>query len=348
MEQKLIKDYNDATDKLKEIHPNFSSFYFEISNKNQELKLFQEYCENFNLIKKLIIEESKYSKNFLLKAFPFEIFTYNNIQNNLIYLEIKFKIYENKIYENKIYNKFEKDLNLNDLRVLEELRLENVKYLNLKASNLKYIYLTNCYIGLYQNCFPKIKIINLFGTELINIGEKIKLPKLEKFNTYNCYQAFKNIFDFKSFQKLKCLVIDKIDDFLDLGDTLLEKVCINNHHCFSSLEEEKNMMEKLVEIKTIKEIKINLSYLFNDDLTSIDDDNKTVKKLIINWENHKNNYYQYLYHDDQDLLLDNFKNKFPYLTDFEIYINDSSLSPNNFRFNLGDNINFKIIKINNI
>ena len=46
----------------------------------------------FYIIKKLIIESHNVNNSF---KFPYEIFTYSNIKNNLVYLELKFKLLEN-------------------------------------------------------------------------------------------------------------------------------------------------------------------------------------------------------------------------------------------------------------
>ena len=88
-EKKLMQEYYDATDLLIEINPNFSSFYFEVSELDNKIELddFKDFCNYFYIIKKLILE---FTKNSYLFKFPHEIFSYSNIKNNLIYLELKF------------------------------------------------------------------------------------------------------------------------------------------------------------------------------------------------------------------------------------------------------------------
>ena len=69
------------------------------------------------------------------------------------------------------------------------------------------------------------------------------------------------------------------------------------------------MLQKVIKLKTLKEVKIMLKYLDNNDIEAIDGENITVRKLIIHWINYKSD----------EIILYNLQKKFPNLTDIEIY-----------------------------
>jgi hypothetical protein len=70
--------------------------------------------------------------------------------------------------------------------------------------------------------------------------------------------------------------------FLSLKDTLLEKVYIQDNHVNKSLIDEILMLKKLIEIRTLKEIKIDISYINEENIKEIEGENIAVEKLIIN------------------------------------------------------------------
>jgi hypothetical protein len=84
------------------------------------------------------------------------------------------------------------------------------------------------------------------------------------------------------------------------------------------------MIKKFIDIKTLKEIKLSLYFINSNDLESIEGENTSVKKLIIDLHKNKD--------DDNDNLLYNLQKKFPNLTEIEIYdysiINKINLEPN--------------------
>ena len=69
------------------------------------------------------------------------------------------------------------------------------------------------------------------------------------------------------------------------------------------------MLQNVIKIKTLKEVKIMLKYLDNNDIEAIDGENITVRKLIIHWINYKSD----------EIILYNLQKKFPNLADIEIY-----------------------------
>ena len=215
----LMKDYYNATGLLKETNPEFSSFYFDINLIN-DLDDFEYFCKYFKKIKKLHVEiNNVFMKNFM---FPFQIFSLNNIKNNLIYLELKF------ITPINLSDNFGKKLD--ELIILEELRLEGISNFHLMKKNLKYLYfskISNLYFA--SNCFSNVEIINLFQVDYFTADiPSIKIPELKKFKVSFCHFLFNDIFDFTSCTKLKYFLRLKVNDFLCLGNTLLEKVYIQS------------------------------------------------------------------------------------------------------------------------
>ena len=70
--------------------------------------------------------------------------------------------------------------------------------------------------------------------------------------------------------------------FLSLKETLLKKVYIQDNYNNKLLIDEIMMLNKLIEIKTLKEIKIDISYINEENIEEIKGINPFVEKLIIN------------------------------------------------------------------
>ena len=318
----LMDYYINAFTELSIFNPNFSCFHFEFYNK-KDLLYFQYYNKNLKKIKKLILEilpgssiyrSSSYNNDVLYKF----LFSFNDIENNLIYLELKGR--ENIFYK---VDSLEPNLTkINDLKVLEELRIEGFNFFNnliLELNSLKYLYLTNINtISLTEKCCSNLKIINLFRANIQSESSYLKLPNLEKFKISFGYQHLRDIFDLKFFQKLKYFIRVKKYDFLELGNTLLEKVYICNEYAPKDIEI--NVIKKLIEIKTLKEIKLDIKYNNNYDIKLIKGENPSVEKLIIHCDNNYNyNYHKY----NEEIIFYSLQEKFPNLKEIKIYINNS-------------------------
>ena len=336
----LMDDYYNATDKLSELNQNFSSFYFEINDfkKNYDSYDFKDYCAYFKVIKKIVVEIKGHKSSL---NFPVEIFSYSNIKNNLIYLELK------AIGQLQISNSLKFCEKLKYLDALEELRLDGIISFHLSKRNLKYLYLSNCEdITIEQDCFSNMRIINLFRvksfmTNTIDfINSKIDIPELIQFKVSFYNGNYSSIFNFKSCNKLKYFIRLTSIDFLHLGETALEKVYICEN--VGEEEEELKILKKLIEIKTIKEIKIDLKYITEENIKEIKGENTSVEKLIINWMNSSD--YNYFFDLKQNnIKLDGLQDKFPNLKEFIIYI-----GVNNFqklgKLEINQNSNCKINK----
>ena len=159
--------------------------------------------------------------------------------------------------------------------------------------------------------------------EILPIFEQkslLKFPNLEEceINTDEAIE-YNKIIDFKSLHKLKKFT-GHLDNFLALGNTLLEKVDI--YFCgFSGKEKEIKMLEKLFSIKTLKEAYFNICHLDNYDIAKIKGYNKSLIKLGIELVGD-----QY-----RDFIVYNLQKKFPNDSNLELI---SYAVPNQHAINL--------------
>ena len=346
--KKLIKDYIEAFKILNERNFDYSAICLEFDAKiDQYLSCIQKCNIDFKKIKKLTFQEKK-QKDILgcknISLFK-ELFSNKDIINHLVFLEIKKRRNQNTILLNVLDN-------INDFKCLEELKLENLdldKICVLKLKTLKYLSLCNCcQISISEECALNLKSLSLFRSRLQPLNSsKLKFHELEQLKISFCYydgfynydeiynydnsslkwyEEFQKIVDFKSLKKLKFLYRGDISVLFNLDNNSLEKAYISSYtlslDSFFNFnkkeiykEAEKQMIKKFIDIKTLKEIKFSLNFINNKDIESIEGENPSVKKLIIDWHCNDNN----------DNLIYNLQKKFPNLLDIEIYDYNSNI-----------------------
>ena len=109
-------------------------------------------------------------------------------------------------------------------------------------------------------------MINSLNKHLLQLNiPKITIPALLKFRISFCFQKYGDIFDFNSCTKLKYFIRLNLYYFFQLGETLLEKVYLNNNY-IDSEEKEIKIFQKIMEMKTLKELKIDLLYFSENNL----------------------------------------------------------------------------------
>ena len=161
---------------------------------------------NFNNIKRLTLEYKKDNKDRDAKSKiknNFEtLFSFSNIENNLIYLDIKFIDYEinNELFEN-----------INNFKILKNLYLENFNFhknFTIKLNELKLlsiIFCKNIKISEVYNKNEKISKLNLsYNRNLdIKILEEVYFKELKELNLSNNEISDINILEKANFKVLK-------------------------------------------------------------------------------------------------------------------------------------------------
>ena len=303
----LKNDYILAFNNLNKANSKYSSIIFDYKDTN-DIDYLNDFKINFKQIKKLVINNKNINDNninieYLLK----NIFKFFDVENNLLYLTIDAYNYEaNKIDENLIEN-------FNNLKLLEYLDLDGFKLKNpfrFKIYNLKYLELRYCEnFAFEENSLLNLKKLVLYKSFIVKPKSLLKLPNIEicEFKTENLIlQKYSLIFDFTSFKNLKKIIADSFD-FMHLRNTTLEYVEIYSK-IDKSKELEKELIKKILNIKLLKEIKIELRYIENNEIYDITNINTSVTKLNIQWKN-----------DNSDCVLYNLQNKLPNLKNLYIY-----------------------------
>ena len=255
---------------------------------------------NFNQIKALKL--SLFQNNENLDSFLNDLFSFNNIDKKLIYLNLNLAEYKinmnSKLFEN-----------INKLKLLQYLTLFNFIFddFELKLNNLKYIYLNKCKnIKFKENIFLKLKYLNLNYSTIINNSNSnslLKCPNVESCELFSYMMEstdYNLIFDFASFNNLKYFK-GKSRYFTLLENTLLEKV-------FLDLDYYK-IMDKLLLIKTIKDIEIDIMSHSLKYISEYENKNYSIKKLKLNIINTISS------EDEYKCLID-IQEKFPNLSEF--------------------------------
>ena len=298
-------------DKLNEINSNYTSISF-YCNEKDDINYLKNSNINFNQIKslKLSIFENSVNLDFFFNT----LFSFNYIENNLLYLHLKISEYEKKI-DSKLFEK------INNFKSLEYLTLFNFIFDNfeIKLNTLKYLNLNNCRnIMFKENIFLKLKYLNLNSYSIKrNPSFLLKCPNVESCEVFsNIGESiyYDLIFDFSSINKLKYFK-GQSKYFILLENTLLEKVIIDLDF-YGVVNHFKKVMNKLLSTNTIKDLEINMTTYSLIFMSNYKGENDSITKLKLNINNNNaGDNYQYLYK-----ILD----KFPNLSKFVLNINKYS------------------------
>ena len=307
---KLKSDYISAFEKLNESNVKYSilDIYF---TKNEDISYLSELKINFANIKKLYI-----TKYFTDKIFNINMFTNDDLLNNLVYLNLVF-------YADKVRPKaFE---NLNNFKSLTKLKLEanfeSTFILNLP--NLNYLSLYNCNnITFEKNSCLNLKELYIYQCSIINPSNLIQFPELIECSIDT--EKIDKIFDFKSFKKLRNLSSNP--EFFKLLENpkLLKFDMVKN---YSNIFD-KTFLEKLLLNDTIEDASLILCDLSDENISGIQIKNKSIKNLRLSIKFYKSFN-----------SIKNFQNLFNNLTTFSV-IRYSYAKKGNFE--IIENINSKI------
>ena len=300
-------------------YPSLIFYFFD----DKDIDYIKELKINYNQIQKFKIIHNN-SKHFSI--FCKSLFTIINLAHNLIQLSI-----DNIKFQNEIKTDLIEDLN--NFKILENLKLKGFYFntiFTLKLKNLKKLYLSKCKnISFEEDCHLNLRILELEECKLIAVKSQIKFPNLEEFkNFYDDNEGYNLIIDFKSFNNIKVFE-GEANDFLCLENPLLEKISLKNSSN-QNLETEIILLEKLISIKSLKNIKIKIYELYDDILSEFQGQNSSVTELDIFWKNRKN-----------DCILFNLQKIFPNVSKLIF----SSSGTKESSLEIKENINYKVNEI---
>ena len=284
--------YLKIFNKLNESGKNYSSISFDYKNEEDfnyinELNIDFKNIRNFELIQNTAFSSQHPKTTNYDKIFS-SFFSINNIENQLVYLNIKIGWTDKDVIEP---NSLEP---LNNFKLLNELKLYTLHFKSifiLRLPQLKNLYIHYCRgIKLDENSTLNLK--KLFMAIENSDNHSLKFPELEECNIKQNI----SIIDFSSFTKLKTLQFD----------------------CNIEKEERYSILEKILSINTLQNLEI---CFFIDDIQLLNKLGKytSIKKLtVINGDNNC----------EKECILYNFQNKFPNVEKFKFVDEDRGLFEN--------------------
>ena len=190
----------------------------------------------------------------------------------------------------------------------------------IKSNSIKVFKISYCKgITFSDNCSSNLKELSIYKSEKLAISNKLRFPNLEKCifylylkddnikTSYNYMANYNSSIDFSSFYNLKVLNCEANDFLMLQNNKTLESLTILSNDYNNSKEKEKRIFEKIISMKSLKEVKISLKLLNDDDISKITGDNISVEKLEIYWDKKK-----------QDCILINLQKKFPNVNNFSL------------------------------
>ena len=323
LNKNLINDYINFFDSLNKKNKNYSLLIKYFSN-SYHFDFINTFKIDDNKIKYLVIKSDYHDKIENIGFFPY-LFHSKNIENSVIYLDID--LGDNKI-EPYLFE------NINNFKVIENLSLINIHFKTIfiiKLINLKILSLDSCKnITFLENTNYNLKELILRYSEIIKQNTKFKFPQIEvlKISDVNS-NIYSLMFDFENMKKIRILKARCIE-VNHIGDNLLENIEIE----YGPLNSERKVLEKLLTIKTLKEISFEIKYLNNNEIQKIKGKNTSVNNFEIKW-----NY------NVEDSICYNLQNLFPNLKYFCVKsYNDTK--GNSKKLEIKENLDCKINEIN--
>ena len=348
---KLKDEYLKFFDNIDNLSFNYTSIYYLLDDINK-INYLKEINIDFNKIKRLTLKiEENYNEedeNMKLKnnKYFFEtLFSFNNIENNLVYLKINFK------QDYKI-SPFLFD-NINNFKKLEYLYINNLyfeKGFTIKLNSLNFLSINHCENIKFSENFKKLKLLDLSNNYKLDINtlEKVNFSQLKVLDlSWNKISDI-NIFNNINLKEVKSLYLSgnkilNIDILEKIDFKKLEKLNLSDNKILDI-----NILEK-VNFKELKEL--NLHHNKISDINILVKVNfKELKKLDLSCNNIS----------DIDILAKvNFKNlkelnlSYNKILDINVlekvnfnYLENLDLSWNNISdINILEKVNFKELKI---
>ena len=231
-----------------------------------------------------------------------KFFSFNNFEVNLVYLNLTLP----KIGKFKLESNFFENINLQSLEYLGLARFEFKTKSEIKINNLKGLFLNHCdNIILIGDKCTKMLDLEIVKTTIFESKSVLKFPNLEKCKLQNMHnQILSSFIDFSSLKKVKTIQCEKYDfKFLDndiletvelnsevYQDNLINYIKNNSSNKMNEMEKknkivgiEKEIIEKLIQMKTIKKITLYLNEINSQQISQIEGVNSSVTELIVNW-----------------------------------------------------------------
>ena len=302
----LKDDYIKAFENLNKLNlMKYPSILFDYK-KSSDINYLKEFKIRFSKIKRLTTSH-EYSINIDTYDYFFKtLFSINNIEKNIIHLNLYVGyIKKDKLDPNSLKN-------LNSFFSLQILELKGFKFKTtfiLKLKNLKKLILKNCEnLTFEENSCMNLKILYLLECSIEKPKSLIKMPELELCilpNIMTNKQKYGNIIDFSSFEKIKKIQAE-VSDFINIKNNLLEDITLYSYN--SSSENEKLMLEKLLDMKILKDVNIEIKEIGDYEISNIKGENFSVVNLSIKWFN-----------NFDDCTVYNLQNKFPYSSNITLF-----------------------------
>ena len=310
----------------KEIEINENNNYYGFPNLNDPDLYSSKESDYIAIFNKLNKSNRKYSLSINYQDFDIKYFKKLGIRFDMIERLTFFEVNERK----------NKD-------IFKNMFLFNPNDLN----NLIYLKISLVFSGIskYDDLYMSSSKIKLPQLEILDLGNPKEMQKLKDdevcknnsgiFGVKSSFLIeYHKIFDFTSLKNLKILVCGA-NDFIQLKDTLLEKVIIYNSYSSTT-----KLIEKLISIKTLKEISLVIDEIKENEINKINDINTSVIDLKL-----------YIYKSCDILSI---QNKFPNLQKLSVsnlFINICNTGYNIPRFekkiniSIEENSNSKINKL---
>ena len=300
----LKNDYIAAFEKMNKLNvKQYPTISFDYKDVN-DINYLKEFEIQFNKVKRLIMSHDYgiFIDNY--DYFFKTLFSFNNLEKNLTYLSLYVGIKKDRIDPNALTN-------LNNFCSLEVLELKGFKFkktFTMKLKNLKVLNLKGCEnLTFEENSCLNLKILYLLDCLIEKPKSLLKFPELEDCllqKDLRLKQKYNLIIDFKSLQKVKNLTAET-GDFIAIENELLENLTLYSYK--TSEEIEKIMLEKLISIKTLKNINFEIKEIGDYQISNIQGENTSVVNVNIKWSNS--------YHD---CIIHNLQKKFPFASSFEL------------------------------
>ena len=299
---KLHNDYKIKFKQMNEKKINYSGIILYYKG-DKDIDYFKKFDICYSQIKRLTLKNCipLYYEFFSYITFFGDLFSLKDIEKNLLVLNIQI----DSVLRDIDPSLLEK---INSFNLLEDLSLSYFSFKNefeIKLKNLKVINFESCKnILLTENC-SDLKELKITDSILVKPQKILKMKNLEKIDFYYGKPNLCEIIDFSELNKLTYLICN-VNDFLKLNESQLKYINIYDYQDFSGIKNK--IFEKIISIKSIKELKMKISEKYISQIKNIEGENKSLTKAELNFRDIEKN-----------CELTEFQKKFPNLLKLNLF-----------------------------